>query len=347
MLPTKFKTRTRGFTLIELLVVIAIIAILIALLLPAVQQAREAARRTQCKNNLKQIGLALHNYHDVHLTFPQGCSTRFNAGVVDANLESWGWSASILPMIEQGPLFQNLGVNDRTLSQALASTANDDERNALCPELTAYQCPSDTTGGRLKAAMQRNNFGGGDSGIPTSWRPPTSNYMGVVGISHTNIPDNLSDRLPRGTFYTGSRIKIRDITDGTSNTIIVGERQESAGAGSWIGNRNPTGVGPHGNDYVHGSAWAAINDDSINNMFRQGFSSKHPGGAQFVLGDGSVRFLSENIDHDLQQNGTCCANGQHSTTNTPNFATEFTDFNQIGIFQRLAIIDDGLTIGEY
>ena len=338
------RDKTRGFTLIELLVVVAIIAILIALLLPAVQQAREAARRTQCKNNLKQLGLALHNYHDVHLTFPQGCAARYNGNDVVANFESWGWTASILPMIEQGPLFNRLDVGGRTLSEALASVTTDGARDTLFPAIGPYQCPSDTTGPRLKAGMQRNNFGGGASTTPTSWRPPTSNYVGMNGLSQIRIPNDQSDRRPRGMFYTASRVKIRDITDGTSNTIMAGERAREAGAGSWIGNRNPDGQGPHGNDYVLGTGWTAINDNSINNNFRMGFSSKHPGGAQFVLADGSVRFLSENIQHDLAQSRTSLT---PRTDNTPEYNGDFTNFDAIGIYQKLSMIDDGLTVGEY
>lgn len=344
----KISRSPKGFTLIELLVVIAIIAILIALLLPAVQQAREAARRTQCKNNLKQLGLALHNYHDIHNTFPQGCAARYNGNDVVGNYESWGWTASILPLIEQAPLFNNLDVNKRTLSEALSSVTTDDARNGLFPPIAAYQCPSDTTGPRLQAGMVRNNFGGGVSGTPTSWRPPTTNYVGMIGLSQIRVPNDQTDRRPRGMFYSSSKVRMRDITDGTSNTIMAGERQKDAGAGSWIGNRNPDGQGAHGNDYVIGSGWTAINDDAgdIYN-YRMGFSSKHEGGSQFVLADGAVRFISENIQHDLQQNGSCCADGRPRNDNTPEFNGDFTNYDSIGIYQKLSMMDDGLVVGEY
>ena len=129
----KTHPRKRGFTLIELLVVIAIIAVLIALLLPAVQQAREAARRSTCKNNLKQIGLALHNYHDIYKMFPIGAQERPAAYGADANgntgpgnYESWGWAASMLPQIDQAPLFDSMDVSNRTLSEVcvLAAAGN-------------------------------------------------------------------------------------------------------------------------------------------------------------------------------------------------------------------------------
>ena len=345
MLRNKKENRIRGFTLIELLVVIAIIAILIALLLPAVQQAREAARRTQCKNNLKQIGLALHNYHDVYSTFPMGDAAQYNGNPIDANHEAWGWPVAILPQIEQAPLFNNLGVSKRSLYAALVSVTTNGQRDNLFPALAPFQCPSDTTGARLQAGMTRQHFGNGDSGTPTSWRPPATNYIGMVGIADVRVPNHRNDRRPRGMFYHNSKLKFRDITDGTSNTIMVGERDKDGGAGSWIGNRNPDGSGPHGADYVLGNAWAQINDPVLNTNYRRrtGFSSKHTGGAQFVFADGSVTFLSENIDHDLQQ----VSRTTPRNNNTAVFNGDFVNFNSIGVYQKLALRDDGLPVGEY
>ncbi|MCA8996523.1 MAG: DUF1559 domain-containing protein [Planctomycetaceae bacterium] len=340
----------KGFTLIELLVVIAIIAILIALLLPAVQQAREAARRTQCKNNLKQIGLALHNYHDIFKGFPQGCAARRDPTspfLVIANYESWGWMASILPQIDQSPLFDQVDVNGRTLNQALnaANTAGGNGAlDQLFPPLPAFQCPSDTTGPRLKAGMRRNNFNNGLAGIQ-GWRPPTSNYIGSTGESAGDMRaprNNTGHRHPRGVLYSNSFIKIRDITDGTTNTIMVGEREERCGAGSWIGNRNPDGNGTHGNDYCLGRMRPVLNDPSNagNDNCTDGFSSKHVGGAQFVLCDGSVRFISENIDFDLQ--GIPERNDQGI-----DWPADATNPNQIGVYQKLGMRDDGLPVGDF
>lgn len=337
-------SRKRGFTLIELLVVIAIIAILIALLLPAVQQAREAARRTQCKNNLKQIGLAMHNYHDVHLTFPIGSSVRWSAtGAAVANAEGWGWGARILPYIEQAPLFTSLEVGGLSLEAKLAqeSPGGSVALDAIFPSISAYQCPTDTTGPRLKAGMVRQTFDGLGNTV-AAWQPPTSNYIGSTGLAEVAIPNNLSDARPRGVFYNDSKVKIRDITDGTSNTFMVGEREERCGAGSWIGNRNPNGNGTLGGDYALGRAYQVINDPistgSVN--CTDGFSSKHTGGAQFLFCDGSVHFLSENLDFDLQS--------AINRTGIPNiFPDDFNDFSSIGIYQKLALINDGLTLGEF
>ena len=138
----------RGFTLIELLVVIAIIAVLIALLLPAVQQAREAARRSQCQNNLKQVGLALHNYHDIHNQFPMA----FIRASDVARTEGWGWGAMILPQLEQGNLYDTLGVSRYRLTDVLAGMKPDlatvAQRTAIFQtRLSVYICPSDDNDG--------------------------------------------------------------------------------------------------------------------------------------------------------------------------------------------------------
>ncbi len=271
--------RRRGFTLIELLVVIAIIAILIALLLPAVQQAREAARRSSCKSNLKQIGVALHNYHDVHGSLPIGALDQ------GANNEAWGWGASILPQVEQSPLFENLGVTRRTLRQVLADGT---DRNLTRTVLTVYKCPSDTSGDRL----EDRDFDG--NGAPTGWTVAASNYVGVAGNNDVETINN------DGVLFRNSSVKFRDITDGLSNTFAVGEREEFCKAAAWVGNRNPTGSGWKGPDYTtgHTGEGRVINGTTTasNDTCTESFSSKHTGGAQFVLADGSVKFVSENID---------------------------------------------------
>ncbi|MDG1897318.1 MAG: DUF1559 domain-containing protein [Fuerstiella sp.] len=335
----------RGFTLIELLVVIAIIAILIALLLPAVQQAREAARRTQCKNNLKQIGLALHNYHDVYKMFPTGSvPVARNPGQTFVNRSAWGWHAFILPMFDQAPLFNALDVNGRSLYDVTSNATSRGELDSLFPALNAFQCPSDTTGPRLRAGMRRANFNGnGQSGIsgPTNnWRPPTSNYIGVVGFRDINRPNGHDRRAQRGMFYNLSKVRFRDITDGTTNVIAVGERERRCGAGSWIGNRAPNGGGTRGADFTFGRVTTPLNDP-INrgaNNCTDGFSSKHVGGGQFVLGDGSVRFISENIDSITPPLGRVNRNGGISTADIT---------NRCGVYQLLGIRDDGQVIGEF
>lgn len=161
--------------------------------------------------------------------------------------------AFILPQIEQAPLFNKMGVNSTTLADVgRAIGPNSDALNEMFPPLAAFQCPSDTTGPRLKAGMRRNHFDG--NGFPGggTFRPPTSNYIGVAGYKDINRPSNYRTNLNTGVLFNRSKIKMRDITDGTSNTFAVGERDQRCGAGSWIGNRNPGGGGTHGADYQFG-----------------------------------------------------------------------------------------------
>lgn len=337
--------RRRGFTLIELLVVIAIIAILVALLLPAVQQAREAARRSQCKSNLKQIGIGLHNYHDVFSVLPPGTAPRRqtnNNGRVLANYESWGWPAFILGNIDNAALFDELDINGRTLNEVLAAAEAAGTLDATFPSLTVYQCPSDTTGPRLQNGMRRTHFNG--LALPNnSWRPPTLNYPGSTGgvSGDLRAPRQLNHREPRGIFYNGSRVKFRDITDGTSNTFMVGERERRCGAGTWLGARNPDGNGTHGNDYHIARTRIVMNDpiNTGNDRCTDGFSSQHVGGAHFLMCDGAVRFISDNIDH----NNAGVGENQNQGVNMGAVANK----ELFGTYQRLGMRDDELVLGDF
>jgi len=269
--------RRNGFTLIELLVVIAIIAILIALLLPAVQQAREAARRSTCKNNLKQIGIAMHNYHDVHRTLPPGyLDDDPAANVTNHNL--LGWGTFILPYIEQSALYNSISEvggfdsNWTTISEmttASATVPTPYSRVILNP----YICPSDPMGG---INTDVGNYG-------------KSNYTGVAG----NTYKSSTSAKPTGSFYDNSNVRFRDYRDGLSNTIIIGERgTEGAKNGTiWIGNYSD-GAYYTQNAITSASAYYGINGTAGS----WNFTSSHTGGVHFLLGDGSVRFLSENID---------------------------------------------------
>lgn len=337
----------RGFTLIELLVVIAIIAILIALLLPAVQQAREAARRTQCKNNLKQIGLALHNYHDIYGRFPIGAQECGGAncpgGAGPANLEMYGWGAAILPQIDQGPLFNQLRIGDLHMTEVLADV---NLRNLLQSPIAGFICPSDTSPTHLMFGGQMNGGSGrhmnGNSGVGTGFRVAKSNYVGNCGY---NDVARANANGQRGIFQRAASFKFRDITDGTSNTIAVGERTTRCAAGAWSGNRNPTGSGAQGADYTLGRT--SIPPNHPNNGSHQcteGFDSPHVGGVQFLFCDGSVTFISENIDYNLHINAT----DRVRDGNTPNrtgWGTNVT--SQLGTYQKLGNRDDGQPVGEF
>ena len=273
----------RGFTLIELLVVIAIIAILVGLLLPAVQQAREAARRTQCKNNLKQLGLALHNYHDVHLVFQPG-SLR-GTGL------AWGFVAHTLPFIEQASVYSTIDFAQTDCAvflKAQQAAGKADAASVLLPMLT---CPSDPRSGTQllsgPAGPYPNTY---DTG-----KLYPANYMGVSGSteSATWCPfDGIKNG--DGIFYTSSRVRIRDITDGTSNTFLLGERGIKTDFGwGW-----PICGGTECEHYISAERGLtpADNPPDTPNIERR-FWSYHVGGNQFLMGDGAVRFLSTSIDH--------------------------------------------------
>jgi prepilin-type N-terminal cleavage/methylation domain-containing protein len=363
------KRAKKGFTLIELLVVIAIIAVLVALLLPAVQQAREAARRSSCKNNLKQIGLALHNYHEQANTFPPGW-----VGVGDGNQadhfiqppavgiaeeSAYAWSVPILGNFEQSSLGRKMNVKGPH-----REAVNDQQVQSI---LTSFRCPSDV----------------GDSQIPNSKGrvQGTSNYPASFGVG---IPENVAatdSRRCQGLFGPNTRVRIRDIKDGTTNVIAVGERRltrtsdaigiaatnvltvdghvtdGSNGFGVatfWSGTDGLGGAG--GNQWAvaevvatttTGNAWtlpsagnvsgvatfrinktapnasaagqtpagvAIVNDRPLAGDFIDlnsiGFSSWHIGGAQFLLADGSVKFISENVDNTTYINISRRSDGQ-------------------------------------
>jgi len=279
--------RIAAFTLIELLVVIAIIAILVALLLPAVQQAREAARRSSCKNNLKQLGLAMHNYHDTHRVFPPGYFCGVNQSGPDWNYRRHCWMQAILPYIEQSTLFDQLMPqrNNRLDSWTWAG------RESVIP---ALGCPSDPQS--LKVNTNRGFHG---------------NYMGVHGS--VSLQNSTNDRSAPGMFFVESKIRMADITDGTSNVAMMGEiilvegTTDRRGA-YYMTSFNTANVtialrdAPNTSVPDRGNLAAMVNSlpfapaEESTTTVHQNARSFHKGGAQFVLADGSVRFLSANID---------------------------------------------------
>lgn len=301
------RSSKHGFTLIELLVVIAIIAILIALLLPAVQQAREAARRSTCKNNLKQLGLALHNYHETHRVFPPGMMNSIANWPEDSSLGAsarGGWFALVLPFIDQAPLYNTWA------AEQSAGTANLFFSLRTTP-VAAFMCPSDPETGKITT----NGFAGNYllSGGGFAW-----------GLSGT-ITD-VNGKKPSGMFYTRSKVRMRDVTDGTSSTIMASEinlvNDTDGNVGSGCGARDMRGL--YWN-YVHmGSlivtarppnspagdvmSWggrttphapiASCSNDYTIVIPR----SRHTGGVHVSLADGAVRFVSSNIDTSLFQN---------------------------------------------
>lgn len=263
----RLHSRRLGFTLIELLVVIAIIAILMALLLPAVQQAREAARRTVCKSRLKQIGIAIHNYYESHGTFPPGWIAAQRRATTEHN-NYFGWSAMLLPFLDQSNLYQQLDFNvalDEGSNAQLVSTA-----------LPVFRCPSDTFG---------ETYVSETSGVEVG----VSNFPGLGGQILCALQDT-------GVFGQNSSTRMRDITDGTSTTFLVGERI----ADQPIADRIPVWVGVYDTqeqgrniEVVLGWTQIPLNRDLLS---EHGFSSRHPAGAHFLFCDGRVRFVNSSID---------------------------------------------------
>jgi prepilin-type N-terminal cleavage/methylation domain-containing protein/prepilin-type processing-associated H-X9-DG protein len=307
----------RGFTLVELLVVIAIIGVLVGLLMPAVQAAREAARRASCQNNFRQIGIASHQYHDVHQTFPSGWIDNPN----DPNGEGWGWGALILPYIEQENLSKQLGVTRGNLQQQLSAPPvgfGPQTVNAAKIFIKIYACPTDTGHQNYAMAGERDMQAGlgylasGVTGQGNGFLPTLSNYIGVAG--HLNLAGATQNT---GILFGNSRINISDITDGTSNTMMVGERETiECRSGGWLGVMD-TGdhtqppmqangshqlgvhlVTGHSHPKLNQEDTAAIpwNTDRVG--CGEGFSSLHPGGAQFLFADSSVKFIPVTINHN-------------------------------------------------
>lgn len=335
-------TRNRaGFTLIELLVVIAIIAILVALLLPAVQQAREAARRSSCKNNLKQLGLAMHNYHDVFQQFPPAgtavnTTTRTNMDVTDA----WPWSAKILPYIEQGPLFDLIqpGESFRVPRDTANMTDTNDYLTAtdgtiekmLTQTFPVYLCPS-------ASGAEQNKY---------------QNNLGTIMYS-TNLYITV---WPGNAPYTRA---IRDVTDGTSNTILLGEKSlmespfVSIGA-AWAAYKSCGSrisiIGPHAEintpfEGSHNATTLCYSEINGADATRIAAASAHRGGAQFCMVDGGVRFISENIDSNPfpgSSNGYQPCSGTTGGSAAPCTGTE-----QSHVYQALYFIDDGIPVSEF
>jgi prepilin-type N-terminal cleavage/methylation domain-containing protein len=334
-------SRRVGFTLVELLVVIAIIGTLVALLLPAVQSARESARRMSCSNNLKNIGLAIHNYHDTLGRFP---SAYFDSGV-DFQ-ESWGWGALILPYLEQTNLHSSLGVSTGSFYSVLANPSTGKQKAELAKTvLKIYMCPSDNGYNANGLVHNNRNFAAGLGYISQG---KTTAGDALVGVSNYIV--NAGHRDVQGkTVNTGftwgdSNVKMSHFTDGTSSTIMLGERDTiNCRSGTWVGVKRPTGGGTAGANYVIAQSHVKINQadppipwNTNRTGCGEGFSSMHLGGAQFTLVDGSVRFISQNVNHFWYPN-TIVIGTDADSKNEKN-----------GTFQRLMTRNDRLpAAGEW
>jgi prepilin-type N-terminal cleavage/methylation domain-containing protein len=283
---TRTTVRRSGFTLIELLVVIAIIAVLIALLLPAVQAAREGARRIQCTNNLKQIGLALHSYHSTNDTFAIGYVAWSNPDT-NATSPGWGWASALLPALEQQPLY-----NATNLGLAIEDASNATTRTTA---LAVFVCPTDRSTG-LFTITDVNNQPIADA--------QTNSYAGNFGRD-INIANNPSGG--NGIFVRNLAFGVRHVTDGTSQTITVGERGSLLTQVPWAGaiNGGICRVTPNSPSQstrtktapIEPLARADTNGGKSTDLFfdPDDFYSPHPAGLYFLLCDGSVRFIKTSI----------------------------------------------------
>ena len=283
--------RRPGFTLIELLVVIAIIAVLVAILLPAVQSAREAARRTQCKNNLKQVGLALANYESTFEVFPPGWIMAED-GVMQPHEggNGFGWAVHLLHHLDQANLYHDMNM-DVPLTDA-------SQPPAMQNQLTVFLCPSDANRPDSFAIHEEDT---GDYIMDL----PTANYVGVFGPEElhdcesapgTAIVTSFGQCRSSGPLYHNSAVKVRDVLDGVSNTIFVGERltiPEDDWQSTWVG------VVPEGEEAFQRVLGATDHTPNHPDTHFDDFSSQHTGGAQFARGDGSVIFVTETIDEKI------------------------------------------------
>lgn len=335
------RRRKAGFTLIELLVVIAIISLLVAILLPAVQQAREAARRTQCKNNLKQLGLALHNYHEAHSAFPAGY---YSYGTTDGSAPSsarldpqtwdaapgWGWTFSLLPYIEQAPLFKRMDTRQPIWNAQYADLIKTQIPGMLCPTSSGPKgafSVQDESGAPLQIDGRAIQLGRShyvaSHGQESCWGECGSSATGTVftniytGATMTVDVDGHAGNVADGPFYRNSATRIGDVTDGLTNTIFLGEHSSALSDKTWVGvvpgafthprfsspENGPDAAatltlvhaGPSGGelDITGAPIIHPVNFPTyhVGQMF-----AEHPGGGHVCMGDGSVRFFSVDVD---------------------------------------------------
>jgi prepilin-type N-terminal cleavage/methylation domain-containing protein/prepilin-type processing-associated H-X9-DG protein len=306
------KLRRNGFTLVELLVVIAIIGILVALLLPAVQAAREAARRTACQNNFKQVGIALHNFHSAQKVFPAG--TKFTAnddqsicpGADPNGYANFGWSTFILPYMEQQSLYDQLIFNDDTVN--VYSGPNWVASETLIP---GYVCPSEVNDSKWVDCCSGKDHGGAPG---NDWR--LSNMVAIGDSVESHCWQYQPHAIGRGVMFNYSKVSVGKVTDGTSNTVAVGEITsgrgfDAEGIDVWVGATwvtraisdvyegiNGPGTLPGGRD--DGLDPFGGGENRHDEFSREnGLSSYHPGGAHLLFADGSVQFVSEDVTQDV------------------------------------------------
>lgn len=348
----------RGFTLVELLVVIAIIGVLVALLLPAVQAAREAARRAQCQSSIKNIALAILNYESANNELPVGVVGQ------PKDTEAWSWSTLTLPYLEQQSIYNSLRPSSsyiappdgarsgkRNLADVLiAAKTNPAELAPLQTPLSIFRCPSDDTPDTVPFDGSERSSRTTDDGkwerhfnginslqLTPQFTPSTSNYVGSRGFVDLPCTWGGDPRLceGNGVFNGLVPVTLKQITDGTSSTFLLGERDSYCLSATWIGVRNPQGANMLGIGWSLGRVSVKLNHAETGNhdTCTEGFSSRHPGGANFASCDGSVTFISDDIEYN------------HAGNNKDLPVERFQGVQNgvtIGAYQRLGVRNDEL-----
>ena len=336
--------KKQAFTLVELLVVIAIIAMLVTLLLPAVQSARAAARRTQCTNNIRNLCLGILNFESSNGVLPVGWTVSKNGASPIHNEAEWAWTTYVLPFIEEQALYDRLGVNERRLYDVVRDPRL---RTLAQTPLALYNCPEDESVELLRGGS--NSFSGsaaqpverhfrcrGCPGAP-EFEPAKSNYMGVCGLWDIFLLGKNN-----GVFYANSEVELGDITDGTSKTFAIGERDRRCRQGTWVGVRNAPGPDLWGSYFVRGRVSIRLNDPrpaANSETCAEGFSSAHNGGGFFGFMDGHVAFISDDVEFG---NGGLSSTQIRNNNNPPAF-----DGRRLGVYQRLGSRNDNLGVGDY
>ncbi|MDR1384632.1 MAG: DUF1559 domain-containing protein [Planctomycetaceae bacterium] len=337
----KLLVRIAAFTLVELLVVIAIIGILISLLLPAVQAAREAARRMQCTNNLKQIGIALHNFHDAQRYIPPNLEAVDPEGTPVSNNSRSGWAslALILPYIEQSALYDTIGVVkyhrpwDSYDADTVAGLTT--PNRGVQKTISSYVCPSDQDRQPLDDELGRANYSAirgifSYNGVGTTL-PQPYNFTTNTGVFLASFHDGGWKGFGNGN----RKITLASITDGTSNVFAFGERatEGTSAAIYWAG---PPGPGPLG--MISSAVGYKINDRTA----RESITSKHAGnGANFLLCDASVHWVSESISFN---NGILAVTGSYDPSTASALDDFYKEASNLGVYQLLGSRDDGQAV---
>jgi prepilin-type processing-associated H-X9-DG protein len=288
----------RGFSIIEILVIIGVIAINLALLVPAIQQSREDARTRSCKNQLKQLGLAIHNYYDTHRGLPPGWVSKEGMPGLGSRI---GWQTFILPYLDQAPLYVRIDF------QKPPHDTNNKPLPLFQTKLPIYRCPADPAPdlNPLRGEYATSNYSGNYGHIPAP-------RLGSLGISDVWPGAMEAPMWSRGLFARNTIVRFQDVTDGLSNTLLIGERGFASGAGIWVGVTDNA----HEDD--------TLTDSSHRSRLNSGwssFSSRHKGGVNVLMADGVVRFVSNQIDSQPAPG--------------------------LGTFQKLACKDDGMPLSDF